>query len=87
MTRVGIVDAIQNVMANNDELKDRVEARRHELLAKYNDLKADARGSSKEARNRIKQRLDELESDLKDGWQSVTDATRTKLSKWLERED
>jgi hypothetical protein len=69
----------------NEELKDRIEARRHELLSKYNDLKADTRHGAGSARDAMKEKLDELEDYLKDGWDRVSDATRNKLNKWLDK--
>ena len=70
-----------------DELRDRIEARKHELLAKYNELKADSRKEASEARTRLKVRLDELEAHLKSGWDKVSDDVRVKLNRWLERKD
>jgi hypothetical protein len=75
------------MMDKSDELKDRIEARKHELLAKYNELKADSRHEAAEARTRLKARLDELELHLKAGWAKVNDEVRTKLNGWLERKD
>ncbi|HEY0483850.1 MAG TPA: hypothetical protein VGD37_40300 [Kofleriaceae bacterium] len=72
---------------NSDELRDRVEARKHELLAKYNDLKADSRHEAAEARTRIKARLDELELQLKAGWAKVNADVRSKINDWLDRKD
>ncbi len=66
-----------------DALKDRVEARKHELLAKLNDLKADTRTDVGEARTMVKHKLDELELYLKEGWDRVNEATRSKLDHWL----
>lgn len=74
-------------MGKSEELRDRVEARKHELLAKYNELKADSRKEAAEARTRLKAKLDELETHLKLGWAKVNDEVRTKLSQWLERKD
>lgn len=71
----------------SDELRDRVEARKHELLAKYNDLKADSRHEAGEARTRLKARLDELEAHLKLGWAKVNDDVRVRLNRWLEDKD
>ena len=71
----------------SDELRDRVEARKHELLAKYNELKADSRREATEARARIKARLDELELALKSGWDKVSADVRSKLGRWLEHKD
>ena len=75
------------MLDKTDELRDRVEARRHHLLAKYNELKADSRHEAAEARTRLKARLDELELHLKSGWAKVSDDVRTKLNHWLERND
>ena len=66
-----------------DALKDRVEARKHELLAKLSDLKADTRTEAGEARVKVKHKLDELELHLREGWDRVTEATRAKLDSWL----
>jgi hypothetical protein len=66
-----------------DALKDRVEARKHELLAKLNDLKADTKNQASDAHTKVKHKLDELELYLKEGWDKVNDATRTKLDHWL----
>jgi hypothetical protein len=71
----------------SSELRDRIEARKHELLAKYNELKADTRREAAEARTRVKTRLDELEVHLKNGWDKVSEDVRTKLNKWLDRRD
>lgn len=75
------------MLDKSDELRDRIEARKHELLAKYNELKADTRKEASEARDRIKSRLDELELHLKSGWNKVSADVRTKLNSWLERKD
>jgi hypothetical protein len=75
------------MLDKSDELRDRIEARKHELLAKYNELKADGRKEAAETRTRLKARLDELESHLKVGWAKVNDDVRTKLNHWLERND
>ena len=75
------------MLDKSDELRDRIEARKHELLAKYNELKADTRKEASEARSRIKHRLDELELHLKTGWDKVSADVRTKLNSWLERDE
>jgi hypothetical protein len=75
------------MLDKSDELRDRIEARKHELLAKYNELKADGRKEASGARDKIKSRLDELELHLKSGWDKVNDDVRTRLNSWLDRED
>jgi len=85
---VGIARAPLPVMlGKSDELRDRIEARKHELLARYNQLKADTRHEADEARTRLKARLDELELHLKSGWAKVNSDVRSKLNAWLERRD
>lgn len=74
------------MMTKNDELKDRVEARKHELLSRYNELKADTRHEAIQMRSKLKAKLDELEQDIKAGWERVDDSVRTKLNEWLERD-
>jgi len=64
-----------------DELKDRIEAKKHELLARLNELKADSRAEAAEQRSKIKVKLDELEDTLKEGW----DKAAAKLNTWLNR--
>jgi hypothetical protein len=75
------------MLGKGDELRDRVEARKHELLARYNQLKADTRHEAEEARTRLKARLDDLELHVKSGWTKLSDDVRAKLSSWLERND
>ena len=70
----------------SDALKERVEARKHELLARYNELKADSRDEAIELRTKLKSKLEQLEQDLKGGWERIDDSVRAKLSRWLERE-
>jgi hypothetical protein len=87
---IHLVSSVQyrrGMLGKSDELRDRVEARKHELLAKYSELKADSRKEAAEARTRLKARLDELESHLRIGWEKVSDDVRTKLNHWLERKD
>jgi hypothetical protein len=75
------------MLDKSDELRDRVEARKHELLAKYNQLKADTRRDAADARARLQARLDELELHLKSGWAKVSDDVRARLNAWLESRD
>lgn len=67
-----------------DELKNRIEARKHELLARLETIKADTRHEAAAARDSIKVKLEELETHLKDGWEKLSDAVKTQLNKWLE---
>jgi hypothetical protein len=73
------------MFSKSEELRDRVEARRHELLAKYNELKADTRKEASDTRSKLKARLDEITEDVKDGYDHLSDAVKTKLNEWLDR--
>lgn len=72
------------MLSNTDQLKDRVNARKHELLAKMNELKADSRKDASSARDKLKAKLDELEETVKDGWDNLSDAVTEKLNRWLD---
>jgi len=61
------------------ELKDRIDAKKHELMARLSELKADTRAEAGEQTAKIKERLDELEEHLKAGW----DKAAAKLNEWL----
>jgi hypothetical protein len=84
---VSSVHEVRRMLNKSDELKDRVEARKHELLAKFNDLKADTRKEAAAARSKLETKLGELELHLKTGWDNVSDAVKAKLDKWLEPDD
>jgi hypothetical protein len=75
------------MLKKSDELEDRVEARRHELLAKMHELKADTRAGASDARDKMKAKLAEIEDDVRDGYENLSDAVRTKLNSWLDRDD
>jgi uncharacterized protein YdhG (YjbR/CyaY superfamily) len=64
-----------------EELKDRIEAKKHELLARLSELKADSRAEAREQQSRIKLKLDELEGYLKEG----VDKAQLKINEWLNR--
>jgi len=73
------------MFTKTEELKDRIEARRHDLMAKMAELKADSRKGAAAAGKKIQHQLDELEETLKDGWDNVTDAVRDTLNRWLDK--
>jgi hypothetical protein len=72
-------------MTSKEELKDRVNVRKYELLSQLSELKADARHEAMEARDLISERLYELEQMIKDGWDNLSDAAAQKLNRWLDR--
>lgn len=74
-------------MPGREELRGRVEAKQHQLLSRYSELKADVRQESSDVRKRLKSRLDELEDTLKTGWTDMSDATKARLNQWLDRDN
>lgn len=73
------------MLNKSDELKDRVEAKRLALNARLVTLKADTRHEAIAAKDAVVRGLAELETTLVDGWDKVTDAVKTKLNDWLDR--
>jgi hypothetical protein len=73
------------MISKSDELKDRIEAKRHELMAKMSEVKADSRKEARDAYDKAKGSLAELEETLKDGWDKMSDVVRSKLNTWLDR--
>jgi hypothetical protein len=72
---------IRSMGNKTEELKDRIQAKKHELMSRLSELKADSRAEAREQTARIKLRLDELEGHLKEGW----DKAQLKLNEWLNR--
>lgn len=70
------------MLNKSDELKDRIDAKKHELMARLSELKADTRADASEKRDKIQGRLDELESHLTIGWEKA----KLKLNDWLKRD-
>jgi hypothetical protein len=70
----------------DEKLKEKIEARKQELLTKYNQLKSDAGADAAATRARVKRQLDELELHLKGGWDKLSESVRSKLGTWLERD-
>jgi hypothetical protein len=71
------------MLSKNEQLKDRVSARKHELMSKLKDLSADGRQDGAKARDAIEAKLRDLDTMLKDGWDNVSDAVSEKLDRWL----
>jgi hypothetical protein len=68
-----------------EELKNRVEAKQKQLQARLSELKADAQSKTADEIEQIKAKLKTLQETVRDGWDSMTDATTRKLNDWLER--
>jgi chromosome segregation ATPase len=70
-----------------NELKLRVEAKKQQLEAQIAKFKADSVGGANEALEKLQQKLNSLEGDLKHGWENVTESVAGKLNRWLSDKD
>ncbi len=66
-----------------DELEHRVKAKKKEIEARIEELKADSSAESREKREQLREKLDSLGSTVKEGWDDLTEATAGKLNEWL----
>lgn len=82
-TRPGMHRAFATHMDKVNQLKDRVEARKHELMSRLHDLRADSRRDADDEKKNIQARLDELADTIKDGWDRATD----RLELWLKKKN
>lgn len=68
-------------MDKTAQLKDRVEAKKHELMSRLHELRADARAEVAEEAKSLKAKLDEVEAYLREGF----DKASSKLENWLKK--
>ena len=69
------------------ELKHRAEARKKDLEARLERLRADGAEKSREAMSNIQHTLGEIEAATKSGWDNLTDATVERLNNLLEKDE
>jgi len=74
-------------------LKDRFKARKKELEAMLYDAKADFKDNTNDARQMIEQQIQELDDIInrevangQEAWDHLTDATKQRLNKLLEKD-
>jgi len=67
------------------ELKLRVEARIHEIKAQLATLAADTTAAAQKRKGQLEARLKEAESEIKAGWEKITDQAVSKLNEWLKK--
>ena len=72
------------MIKQQEELKDRVEAKKLSMMAKLKEMSADTRHEAREAGASIKKKLSEVEEYVKDGWENLSDSTSKKLNEWLD---
>jgi hypothetical protein len=73
------------MIRESEELKDRIESKRHALQARLAELRADTRAEARDKQRQIERSLDELEDYLKDGWHNLSEGVSAKLNSWLNR--
>jgi len=66
-----------------NELKLRVEAKKKELEAQIARVRADSMGKTNDAIEALQKKLSTLETDLKDGWENLSESIAGKLNRWL----
>lgn len=71
------------MLENKEELKDRVKAKQRELESRYHELKADTRAEARKESGVLKRKLDELQENVKDGWDDLSEKVSAKLNEWL----
>lgn len=72
-----------NMTLKTSELKDRINEKKHELLATLSRTKADTKGDAGDLRDKTERKLRQLDDYLKDGWDKMTDQVSAKLNDWL----
>ena len=75
------------VSTSNEELKHRVLARKLELEAKLEHLKADTVAKTADVRKSIQEDLDDLGSKIAQGWGNLSEKTVQGLNEWFKRTD
>jgi hypothetical protein len=66
-----------------EELKHRIEAKKRELQSKLETYKADKHADAAERSKEIHTKLNDLETNIKNGWENLSEATAAKLNDWL----
>ena len=65
------------------ELKLRVEAKKKALEAQIAQLKVDSVGGTNDAIDALQKQLNSVQSDLKSGWENMSESIAGKLNSWL----
>jgi hypothetical protein len=72
------------MLSNTDQLKDRINVKKHQLLARLGELQADTRKEAAAARASVQRKLADLDDALGDGWDNLTEAAAKRLNEWLD---
>jgi ribosome recycling factor len=65
------------------ELKLRVDAKINEIKAQLGTLAADTTGEAQKRKQQLEAKLKDAETELKSGWDKLTDQAVSKLNEWL----
>ena len=68
---------------STQELKHRAAAKRKELEARLETLKADAAGARGDAMDAVKRKIHQIDEAAREGWENLSDATSRKLNDLL----
>ncbi len=71
-------------MSSTDELKNRVEAKKHDIKRQIAEMKADAGEDKRKRIEALESKLDELEAHLRSGWEQLSESVVDKLNGWLQ---
>ncbi|MFG0306321.1 MAG: hypothetical protein ACF8Q5_08925 [Phycisphaerales bacterium JB040] len=70
-----------------DELKERVEAKKKRVEARIHELKADGSAESREKADAMSAKLDEVKQTVATGYEDMKEGAAAKLNSWLKEED
>lgn len=70
-------------MSSTDELKDRIEAKKHELQKEIAELKADSSEKGRQRIGSLEAKIEELDGHLRSSWDNLSDAVVGKLNQLL----
>jgi hypothetical protein len=74
----------ENIMSLSKlELRLRVEAKINEIKAQLGTLAADTTGEAQKRKHQLEARLKDAQTELKTGWEQLTDKAASKLNEWL----
>lgn len=72
-------------MSETKELKARWNAKKSELKAEYEKLKNDSGDHAKSRRKEIDEQIDDVEKDIKDGWDNASEAVSKKINQLFDK--
>ncbi|MCX6644751.1 MAG: hypothetical protein NTY09_00085 [bacterium] len=75
------------IITNNEELKHRILARKLELEAKLEHLKADTAGKTADICKSIQKDLDDLGSKIAQGWENLSANAVQGINDWFKQTD